>query len=75
IARPIYGTLASIKRSPYDYGGGNIVNDGVFGGTHPGVCQFLLGDGTVHTIPSSAGGDIIEKLAIVNDGGTVEIPQ
>jgi hypothetical protein len=75
IARPIYGTLVSIKRSPYDYAGGNLINDAVFGGTHPGVCHFLLGDGTVHPIPSSASGDIIEKLAIVNDGGTAEIPQ
>jgi hypothetical protein len=47
-----------------------------FGSWHPGMCPFLLGDGSVRaisvTIPVNP---ILFRLAVVDDGQTVEIPQ
>jgi prepilin-type N-terminal cleavage/methylation domain-containing protein len=42
-----------------------------FGGPHPGVCQFLLGDGSVRTIDTSINGTILGLLAVRNDGKPV----
>jgi prepilin-type processing-associated H-X9-DG protein len=47
-----------------------------FGSWHPGMCQFVFGDGSVKaisvTIPVNP---ILFRLSVVNDGQTVEIPQ
>ncbi|MCL2004742.1 MAG: DUF1559 domain-containing protein [Planctomycetaceae bacterium] len=46
-----------------------------FGSWHPGVCLFLLGDGSVrsisHTTPTN---DVLFRLAHVNDAQTVSLP-
>ena len=45
-----------------------------FGSYHTGVCPFLLGDGSVHTISSTAPFEILEALSIINDGKAVSLP-
>jgi prepilin-type N-terminal cleavage/methylation domain-containing protein len=42
-----------------------------FGSYHPGVCQFVYCDGSVHTIPVSVSGTILSRLTVRNDGQVV----
>jgi len=49
----------------YDYG---------FGSWHSGVCQFLFGDGSVHSLSVTTSSAIIEAMSDVSDGKTVSIP-
>ena len=61
---------------------GNCVSDGDgpfyiygFGGHHPGVCNFLMGDGSVFSIAVTTVVDpILRRLACVNDGEVATIP-
>ncbi|MDR1270132.1 MAG: DUF1559 domain-containing protein [Planctomycetaceae bacterium] len=47
-----------------------------FGSWHPGMCLFVLGDGSVRAISvTTPVNPILFRLAVVNDGQTVEIPQ
>ena len=39
-----------------------------FGSYHPGVCQFMMGDGSVRAIPVSINIDTLTRLAVRNDG-------
>ncbi|GDY08300.1 prepilin-type N-terminal cleavage/methylation domain-containing protein [Planctomycetia bacterium] len=43
-----------------------------FGSHHPGVCQFVFGDGHVATLNVAVDIDILHKLAVRNDGKPVE---
>ena len=46
-----------------------------FGGTHPGICQFLLGDGAVRAVSTNTRTDtILRPLSHVSDGNTVTLP-
>ena len=49
-----------------------------FGSWHPGVCQFLYGDGSVHavscTVPSEGANGILNKMCHVSDGKVVALP-
>jgi len=47
---------------------------GKFGSAHPGVVNFLIGDGAVRPFPLTTPGKILGALATVNDGNSVEIP-
>ena len=49
--------------------------DGQFGSYHPGVCQFVFCDGTVHVLPHSTDGTTLSRLAKRNDGYTVNLPE
>ena len=40
-----------------------------FGSAHPGICQFLFGDGSVATIPVTTPLTTLRMLTCVNDGG------
>jgi prepilin-type N-terminal cleavage/methylation domain-containing protein len=42
-----------------------------FGSWHPGVCQFVLGDGSVRAIANSTSGQILSLLARRSDGQVV----
>ena len=42
-----------------------------FGSYHPGVCQFVLGDGSVKTIQNNADVVMLTYLALPDDGETV----
>lgn len=46
-----------------------------FGSWHPGVCNFVLGDGSVRAVPhSTPSATILLRLAYVNDGATASLP-
>ena len=45
-----------------------------FGSAHPGVVNFLLGDGSVRGLSLSTSWDVLWRLADVNDGNPVELP-
>jgi len=45
-----------------------------FGSAHPGICQFVFGDGSVRAIPVVTPFSILGALSTVNDGRTVTIP-
>ena len=45
-----------------------------FGSWHPGICQFLLGDGAVRAIPVTISLNTYASLGHVNDGRTVAVP-
>ena len=45
-----------------------------FGSYHPGVCNFLVGDGSVHGISVTTPPDLLQALAVVNDGQAVALP-
>lgn len=45
-----------------------------FGGPHPGICNFVMGDGSVHAIAITTPVTILKRLACVNDGEVVAIP-
>lgn len=53
-------------------------NDGFachrFGSAHPGVCNFLFGDGSVTSISVNTPHDILYALGCINDGEAVAIP-
>jgi type II secretory pathway pseudopilin PulG len=50
-------------------------NDGYgFGSYHPGVCQFLIGDGSVQNVSTTVSEDIMFMLSDTKDGGTVSLP-
>ncbi len=42
-----------------------------FGSWHPGVCQFVMGDGSVRPLPVSIDGTTLRRLAQRNDGEVV----
>jgi prepilin-type N-terminal cleavage/methylation domain-containing protein/prepilin-type processing-associated H-X9-DG protein len=43
-----------------------------FGSWHPGVCQFLFGDGHVTALDNGLDMDVLQKLACRNDGQVIE---
>jgi prepilin-type N-terminal cleavage/methylation domain-containing protein len=49
-------------------------NDYSFGSAHPGICQFLLGDGSVVACPVTTPLTTLRMLTCVNDGGNLATP-
>jgi len=45
-----------------------------FGATHTGICNFLVGDGSVHAISATTPQPLLMALSIVNDGEAVSLP-
>jgi len=55
--------------NPNDHEDGNLALDYGFGSYHPGVCPFVMGDGSVRTISVSASPEhVLFPLGCVNDG-------
>ena len=48
----------------------DVAND-QFGSYHPGVCQFVFGDGSVHAIPTSIDATTLGYLCNISDGHPV----
>ncbi len=46
-----------------------------FGSFHPGVSQFLIGDGSVRAFPNTTTTTILDALSDVRDGKNVPLPQ
>ncbi|MDR1959305.1 MAG: DUF1559 domain-containing protein [Planctomycetaceae bacterium] len=80
--RPIHpatadGSPEPIARSPKDFADQEYPrrdNLYSFGSAHPGICQFLVGDGSVATISATAARNILVALADATDGKSVSIP-
>jgi len=45
-----------------------------FGAAHPGICNFLAGDGSVHAISATTPQSLLMALSTVDDGEAVSIP-
>ena len=58
---------------PYNYGGAAWVYS-YFGSPHVGICNFVLGDGSVQSLSSSTATNIFGCLGTVSDGNSVAIP-
>jgi len=62
----------------------NDISEDMWGSSHPGICNFLIGDGSVRaisvTIPTGplgaglSGVSILARLGHVNDGNSVSLP-
>jgi prepilin-type processing-associated H-X9-DG protein len=57
---PAYPLAQSIRQSVWAYGS-----------YHPGVCQFVFADGSVHTISGGVDPTILGYLADVADGNVI----
>ena len=76
-----YGRPSALEIST-DYGDSGTLNDWhksmMFGGTHPDIVNFLIGDGSVRPVPlrtpASRYYHVMCRLACVNDGNTVQLP-
>jgi prepilin-type N-terminal cleavage/methylation domain-containing protein len=68
------GGLRHIARSRNDPTTTN--DDGVsyFGSAHPGVCNFLIGDGSVRGVSVTTSASLLRNLADVQDGNPVSLP-
>ena len=82
VGRPVHpasaaGSPEPITRSPKDFAGAvkpRANNLYSFGSSHPGICQFLIGDGAVKSISASTPRDIMVALSDVSDGKSVSLP-
>jgi prepilin-type N-terminal cleavage/methylation domain-containing protein len=65
--------IANSKEPP----SGAMIHDlvrGSFGSWHPGIANFLIGDGSVRSVPNPTGTAILKALAMVDDGVSVSLP-
>jgi hypothetical protein len=44
-----------------------------FGSYHPGICQFVFGDGSVRSVPNSTNILILTAIALPDDGQAVPL--
>ena len=74
------GSFAPLQHAisrPTDYAGddtANPIRTYGFGGPHPGVCVFVLGDGSVRPISVTTQFSILRALSLMNDGESVSLP-
>jgi hypothetical protein len=47
---------------------GDIDPERVFGSYHPGICQFVMGDGSVRSLSVNLAPEILRLLVVRNDG-------
>jgi hypothetical protein len=64
-------TNGEYRNAAFDSGGGTALG---FGSWHSGVCQFLLGDGAVRSIPVTTPLNILAAFSDVSDGTAVSLP-
>jgi hypothetical protein len=88
VGRAVWKNFPSIKRSDKDYnmnytdinnsdlfsGSHANLQQHVFGGIHPNVCNFIIGDGSVRAVAPTTNLDIIWGLSHVSDGAAVSLP-
>jgi prepilin-type N-terminal cleavage/methylation domain-containing protein len=76
----ITGTPATVAPPPTGTGTGFPLTGSIysgaatFGSYHPGACQFVFGDATVHSISTSVSLQILDNLANIADGNSVPSP-
>ena len=57
-----------LANGPTDLGTSQERWERIFGSAHPGVCQFVFCDGTVHSIGIDININVLRRLAVRNDG-------
>jgi prepilin-type N-terminal cleavage/methylation domain-containing protein len=57
--------------SPDPIWNAQVVNNRSFGSRHPGICQFVLCDGSVRALPNSTDVTVLTRLAMRQDGQVV----
>jgi type II secretory pathway pseudopilin PulG len=62
-----------VNRRP-DNGSPSLWGRGSFGSHHAGICQFLIGDGSVRSIAVTINPDQLFSLSAVDDGKSVSLP-
>jgi prepilin-type N-terminal cleavage/methylation domain-containing protein len=76
--KPIARNPAEYSEDNYGPGGGDAWSNRnqcyQFGSYHSGTCQFLLGDGSVRSIPVTCPTGTINAMVRVNDGAVVALP-
>jgi prepilin-type N-terminal cleavage/methylation domain-containing protein len=60
----------TVRNTPYV----SSIRSMAFGSWHPGICHFLLGDGSIRAISVTTPPDILTAFSIVDDGETVSLP-
>ncbi|MDR1923563.1 MAG: DUF1559 domain-containing protein [Planctomycetaceae bacterium] len=68
-----YGTIARSPSDDVDFSPQSPMSV-QFGSYHPGVCNFLVGDGSVHGIPPITAVTVLRALASAQDGQPVSLP-
>ncbi len=77
----ITGTPSTVAPPPTGTGAGYPLTGSIysgawtFGSYHPGSCQFVFGDGTVHAISNSVSLQVLDNLANIADGNPVPPPE
>jgi hypothetical protein len=66
----VFNTTTGLLNGPNSYTGGSFS----FGSAHSGIVNFLIGDGSVHTINGTINTTTLYNLSRVNDGNTVTLP-
>jgi type II secretory pathway pseudopilin PulG len=84
IGHAVHPAYACIKRSPNDIDPSDYHDatgavtfshvQAVFGGIHPGIATFVLGDGSVRSFSSSMNWETLYFYARVNDGNVIAEP-
>lgn len=78
------GATYSLGSNDMDVSDGNIyivrpdqhkVNPACFGSWHPGLCNFVFGDGAVRPLSVTTPRGMLARLGTVNDGEAVQLPQ
>jgi prepilin-type N-terminal cleavage/methylation domain-containing protein len=57
--------------SPDPIWNAQVINNRSFGSRHPGVCQFVMGDGRVIALKNSTSATVLTRLAMREDGQVV----
>ena len=63
-----------IARGPNDMTVLGNVPPSLFGSVHPGICNFLIGDGSVRSLPVKTDGILLTRLADPLDGVSASLP-
>lgn len=64
-------SIRPLAKGPLD----GFLPSNVFGSYHPGVCQFVLCDGSVKTLSVTLDNEILARLASRNDGNVVSVEE
>ncbi|MDR1480374.1 MAG: DUF1559 domain-containing protein [Planctomycetaceae bacterium] len=72
----VVGSPRPLARGPNDYtaDADDPAYDYAFGSWHPGVCLFLIGDGSVHSLPVTTPASTLESLIYTSDGKVATLP-
>jgi prepilin-type N-terminal cleavage/methylation domain-containing protein len=60
--------------SPYSLGYYEENTEASFGGCHQGIVNFLLGDGSVHSVSATLNIDLLHYLSDIQDGNPASLP-